>query len=432
MKMDMLQINKKRKSIFWTLVPIMLLGLLFFLNRAATAGPDSPDGPVPWGDELFVSTNSPNGAFVPVIGRAPNGTLMIVYRHRTAGAINIPYYATSGDNGVTWGTPAPIRNSSIDIPQVTFAYDSNNVAHAVWRTNTDILHSSQSQWPGAGTPIVSTVQSVQDPDIAIAADDTLHVVWAQGTGLETLNIYHAYSQSGGAGWTVSPVLATDTRKSTGPAVAIDGSGNVHVVWEERTFNIDLGDFVTEIRYKKGTWTGGNLNWAANPTTISDPDTDGKQPEITAAGDQIHVSYMRQDEETEQYPMYTKYNGSVWTTPIDTSLGNPISVNQSDPFFLITTIATCNNIVYLYYHGALSDVGKEQILGAGDDDNWAYQNEVTEDITRSINPSLTCFGDNLYMAFERIEESGPNAGTNQIYFVGAVQGGKAHLPAIFRK
>lgn len=428
-----MQKEKNIKKIY-VLMPLMALvgfGLILLLNRAAAAEPQSPDGPAPWGSEMFISPTSPDGAFVPIIKVAPDSSIMVIYRHQTAGNINNPYFTESSNNGSSWSNPSPIRTTSTDIPQVSFAFDSSSKAHTVYRTDTDIFHSLEDQWPGTGTAIISTISdSVMDPDIDIAPDNTIHVIWAQKAAANQLSIRHAYSTSGGAGWTISPDLSDNAQRSSNPSISVDGSGNVHVVWEERTFSIVVGDFVTEILYKKGTWVGNSLIFDTNPTPISEEDTNNFRPEAVADSNQVHVSYMRQDSNNEQYAMYAKYNGTIWLPPVDTTNNNPVSVNQSDPFFLISTLDVCNNIAYIYYHGALTSVSKEQILGSNSGDNWSFREEVTSDTVRSVNPAVTCVGEKLFMAFNRIEESGPNVDTNQVYFISATGGG-AFLPVIVK-
>ncbi len=426
---------KKHKNLVLWLLPLVLfmsITMLILLSGSVTAEINSSNGPNDWGDEIHISTNSPNGAFVPIIDIAPNGDLIIAYRHRTAGAFNIPYFAESLNNGSSWtNPPQPIRNGSTDIPQVSVTYDNISSPHAFWRTATDIIHSPRNNWPANGTPIVATVGAVLDPDTDSADNGALHVVWVQqDIGLQE-NIYHAYSTSGGAGWNISPALATNDRRSAAPAVSIDNNGNVHVVWEERIFNIGQGAFITQIRYKKGTFVGNNLTFDANPTPISDPNINSFRPDIVATNDgKVHVAYMAQVSEDEQYAMYAQYNGSAWLLPVDTTNNNPVGVNQSDPFFLIVTIDACDGIVYIYYHGALSPTAKEQILGSNSGDGWAFREQVTATTTRSINPFLVCRGNQLYLAFDRIEETGPNAGTTQVYFIGNTGGG-AFLPAILK-
>lgn len=423
-----MQTDKQSRYIYWLipLVFLMAMGMLALQSSAVTAEINSPEAS--WGNEMHISTNAPNGAFVPIIDRAPDGTLMVVYRHRTGGGFNIPYFTRSTNNGATWSTPAAVRNSSSEIPQVSFAFDNNNVAHAVWRTASDILHADEGQWPGPGSPVVDTVEMVLDPDIDVADDNTLHVVWAQGLNLQSLNIYHAYSTNGGVGWTVSQPLATNTSKSIAPVVSVDNNGDVHVAWEERIFNIDVGDFVTEIRYKKGTWSGNTLTFSAGPKTVSNPDVNSNRPDIVASDDgRVHVSYMELVTDDEQYAMYVLYNGTTWLPPVDTTNNNQVGVNQSDPFFLISTLGVCDNNAYIYYHGALSPTAKEQILGSNSGDNWSFREQVTDNTTRSINPSLVCYGSQLFLAFARIEESGPNAGTNQVYFIKSSSG--SFLPVV---
>lgn len=427
--------EKKKQSIVRLLLLILFMTavMVAMQNEAVTAEVTSPDGAPPWGDEMHISTTSPDGAFVPTISHASDGRVMVAYRHNTPGGFNLPYFVQTQDSGNSWETPGAIRTGSTPIPQVELTFSNNSTAYAVWRTETDILFSSENNWSGPGTPIVATAALVYDPDIAVAPNGTIHVVWAQkdpGAGVLD-NIHHAYSQSGGAGWTVSPALATNTQRSSVPAIAVDSAGNVHVVWEERIFNMDILAFVNTIYYKKGTWSGNNLVFSANPTPISDDEVDSERPAIVATSDgRVHISYTEDLGDDSQYPMYAQYNGASWLAPVDITDGVPVGVNQADPFYLITTIDACDGIVYIYYHGSQSPTSKEQILGRNSGDSWATLDEVTESTFRSINPDVVCYGSEVYMAFSRIEESGPNAGTNQIYGISA-SGGGIFLPILMK-
>ena len=100
--MKIMQIEWRYK--FVKIVTLLVLGLLaatvLLQSRLVTAEINSPDSPAVWGQEERVSTTSATGAFVPVIDRAPDGTVMVVYRHLTGGGYILPYYVKSTNNGI--------------------------------------------------------------------------------------------------------------------------------------------------------------------------------------------------------------------------------------------------------------------------------------------------------------------------------------------
>src|SRR5690606_13106432 len=101
-----------------------------------------------------------------------------------------------------------------------------------------------------------------------------------------------------------------------------------------------------------------------------------------------------------YRHYTPANG--WQAAVDASNGRPVSVNTNAPFYLISSVATCNNGAYVYYHGSEDRNAKEQIFGDSSYDNWAVGDIVTTDENRHVNPSLVCRGGSLFLATERVE------------------------------
>jgi hypothetical protein len=288
----------------------------------------------------------------------------------------------------------------------------NNVAHAVWRDGSTLQHAAAGAWPNGADTIMTTTDVVLDPSLAVDANNTLHLVWAQGSNLH--NIYYARSNNGGTTWTAPITLATDTRHSASPAIAVDGNQNLHVLWEERIFDLGLMTYRFEIRYRKGTKSGPNAyNWDAGPTILSPGLLTSKRPSIIADGTTLHVSFARLETNEQQYPYYTRFEPiSGWTTPFDVSRGHPVSVNSNAPFYLVSSLALCNEGLYIYYHGASVANAKEQIWGVNSVDNWVSRDAVTSPDERNINPSLVCHDGNMHLAFERMLLATVN---HQIYF-----------------
>ena len=81
------------------------------------------------------------------------------------------------------------------------------------------------------------------PAIAIDPSRNIHVVWSDDTP-GNYEIYYKRSTDGGATWTTQR-LTWNSGESSYPAIATDPSGNIHIVWRDNT----PGNY--EIYYKKG-------------------------------------------------------------------------------------------------------------------------------------------------------------------------------------
>ena len=391
-----------------------LIALTWSVNRLASATMPRPGANIPWDAPKLVSTNTPEGAFEPVLRVAPNNTLMIMF-NRQLGAITNPYFATSTNGGNTWSSPAPVQNSGFDLGQVTLEFDSSNVAHALWRTDTQLFHAAQNQWPSSST-LITTASNLIDPDIDIAPNNIVHVVWAQGN---IQDIYHAYSTNGGSSWSTPTVLNSNGNKSSAPAVGVDNSGNVHVVWQERLFDPQIADFRNEIEYMKGTLVGGNYVWDSQPTILSPNNIDTTIPAILLQGNQIHVTYTRFVNVNEQYAYHTAYTlGSGWSTSVNTMSNTPLSVNYGNYIYFLTSMAYCNNTLFVYFFGAPIFNTREQIWGTSSvaNQSWGALESVTSDQVRSANPSMLCIGNRLHLAYEQIATVGTPP---QVYYVSGV-------------
>lgn len=425
-----------RKFTLLLTLPGLLLGLLLWQGKSGAAAPAD----VQWSSPQHLSAGA-SAAFRPILGAASDGNkVMVAYNRRVAGGEDQnPYYSLSNDGGATWSAPAAIRSADQDLRQVALAFDSGNTAHAVWRTESGLAHAAETQWPSGNNPIPTTSDVILDPSLAIGGDDVLHVLWAQGGGNDPHNIYHAYSTNGGADWSTPSALATATEHSSVPVVAVDAANNVHVVWEERIFDISLeGFFRYQVHYRKGTKNGANYAWSS-ADILSGSLIRARRPSLLAAGDDIHVSFAREvyDDDrlqARQYPYHTSFEpGSGWNTPADASGDNPVRVNTNIPFYLITALAACGNSVHLNYHGAeeADSNAKEQIWGTTmrSGNNWGAVTPATGGDTRNINPSVACGGGNVHLAFERVEQATVN---HQIYYATEHNTNGAFLPVMLKQ
>ena len=162
----------------------------------------------------------------------------------------------------------------------------------------------------------------------IVADNTgkLHVVWYDDTdGPWSWDSDIWYTSNDGSGWLNGALISDDNTNwndgdSYTPSIAVDSSGNVHVVWDDETvgpWNIDMSD--TEIMYAK--YTEG-VGWS-NATVISDDETlwnNGASYAATMTIDNFDNVHVVWEDETEgawgggidHEVMLITYSGSGWS------------------------------------------------------------------------------------------------------------------------
>jgi hypothetical protein len=421
---------QKKTAVLLTILSLLLLGVIIPWQKSAS-GANVVVNSGGWETPLHLSTTSTNGAFIPVLQAAPDGSLMVMYNHQVSSGVHNPYYRRLPAGSDNWSNPAPVRTSTDNLRQATFAFDNNSMGHAVWRTVEEeiqyAVQTVQSQWPNQAETIVNAATSVLDPDIVVDSNNLPHVVWAEGLS-SSRQIYHAY-RTGGS-WEITS-LSTTQRQSGTSSVAVDADRNAHVVWEDRfvVSVIPEPTYRYEIHYKKGTWTGSGYTWDSNPTILSTGIDTARRPTIVNDGNMLHVAFTRRDSSTEQYAYYTRFTpGSGWSTPVDTTNGSPVGVNTNSPFFLTNSVSTCNNTVALHFHGTLSATGSESIWGTRSNNNqgWSGQARVTTDGVRAINPSTICVGGTVHLVYEVVVQINDN---HQIYYT--KQKNLLYLPIIRR-
>ncbi len=169
------------------------------------------------------------------------------------------------------------------------AVDSSNTVHVVWYdftnggwgTDSEIMHAEftiATGWSNA-TIISDGFGGVywndghsQFPAVAIDSSNTVHVVWHDDTdgpwGTDVEIMYASYTSA--TGWSNATVISDgfggvywNDGNSLNPAVAVDSSNTVHVVWDDYTDGPWGTD--AEIMYAKQTTAMG---WS-NATIISD-------------------------------------------------------------------------------------------------------------------------------------------------------------------
>ena len=171
----------------------------------------------------------------------------------------------------------------------TIAVDSSNAVHVVWYDYTDgvwgtdieIMYATYTTATGwSNVTVISdgyngvywNDEQSTNPAIAIDRSDKVHVVWDDYTdgvwGIDTEIMYATYTTA--TGWSNVTIISDGLNNiywndglSTNPAIAVDSSNDVHVVWHDDTYGVWGTD--AEIMYAHFT---SDFGWLL-PRIISD-------------------------------------------------------------------------------------------------------------------------------------------------------------------
>jgi hypothetical protein len=226
----------------------------------------SVDGGATWGAVKRLTWNS-GSSYNSAIAIDSNDTIHVVWSDDTPGHDEV-YYKQSADGGATW-TPAKRLTWNSGASRSPFlAIDSGNTIHVVWHDDTpgnDEIYYLTGANGGATWSSVKrltwTSDWSTDPSISIDSINTMHLVWADFTP-GNYEVYYKRSTDGGATWTPPKRLTWTTGWSSFPAIGIDSTGGLHVVW---LLDDDWADDM-EISYKRSgdggiTWTPARvLTW----------------------------------------------------------------------------------------------------------------------------------------------------------------------------
>jgi hypothetical protein len=226
----------------------------------------STDGGTTWTSAQRLTWTSSSG--YQAIAVDSSGNLHMVWESwvSAGGGRNEIYYKRSTDGGTTWTSAQRLTWTSSSI-YPAIAIDSSGNLHVVWMDNTpgnyEIYYKKSADGGATWTSAQRLTWTLGDswyPAIAVDSSGNLHVVY-RGNTPGNYEIYYKKSADGGATWTSAQRLTWTSGNSWHPAIAVDSSGNLHVVWDDYT----PGNY--EIYYKKGT--NGGATWtSAQRLTVS--------------------------------------------------------------------------------------------------------------------------------------------------------------------
>jgi len=162
-----------------------------------------------------------------------------------------------------------------------------------------------SAWNWTTIEVVSTESTDNSffPSIAVDRSGNVHIAWYDytdygGSGTD-IDIFYKRWNATTAAWTTTEVVSTEsTDNSWFPTIAVDGSGNVYIAWDDHT-NYSGSGTDSDIFYKR--WNTTTATWTT--TEVVSTETTGLEPEgptiaVDGSGN-VHIAWNE----------YTNYVGS---------------------------------------------------------------------------------------------------------------------------
>jgi hypothetical protein len=209
----------------------------------------SPDGGSTWTPSQRLTWTS-GASQSPAAAADPTGRLHLVWCEEAAGGGKTEIrYRQSKDGGTTWTSAQKLNwTPGVSLNPVIVADSSGNLK-VIWRDDMPgKAEFYQRRSPDGGATWTSAERCTWNPGPVPGMDRDsnkfIHLVWYENSG-GNWEIYYRRSLDGGVTWTDNQRLSWTAGKSTRPALALDSSNCIHVVWEDDTPGNG------EIYYKKG-------------------------------------------------------------------------------------------------------------------------------------------------------------------------------------
>ena len=263
---------------------------------------------VSFGTPINIS-NSTGGSFLPQIAAVGNN-VYVTWEDTTPGNRDI-FFAASNNNGTSFSTPINLSNTPGGSEHPQIAASGSNV-YVTWEDDLpagdkDIFFAvSNNNGVSFGTPINLSNNTGSSFIAQIAAvGNNVYVAWEDNTP-GNRDIFFAASNNNGTSFGTPINLSNNTGGSSNPQIAASGS-NVYVTWEDNTpGNLDI------------FFAASNNNGTSFGTPINlSNDTGGSfEPQIAVSGNNVYVTWG--DNTPGNNDIFVISNAQPFGTPINIS------------------------------------------------------------------------------------------------------------------
>jgi ribosomal protein L31 len=295
-----------------------------------------------WTMPTLVSTESTDDSWSPTIAADGSGNVHIAWYDRTnygsSGTDYDIFYKRWNATTAIWTTTEVVSTESTsNCYYPTIAVDGSGNVHIAWAdytdysssgTDSDIFYKCWNATTAAWTTteVVST-ESTDDssyPTIAMDGSGNVHIAWHDftdygGSGTD-LDVFYKCWNATTAVWTTTEVISTEsTDFSSIPTIAVDGSGNVHIAWQDHT---DYGGSGTDLDIFYKRWNPTTAIWTTTEVIFTENNDTCTSLTMAAdgSGNAHIVWYDYGGSGTVGGIVYKRWNATtaIWTTTEEVS------------------------------------------------------------------------------------------------------------------
>jgi hypothetical protein len=311
----------------------------------------------------------------------------------------------------TWTATKRVTWNSFDSYDPAIVVNSHNHLHVVWEDwspgTVEIFYKRSTD---GGTTWITrrlTWSPVYSVSAAIAVDSSnnIHVVWYRSSAGND-EIYYKKSTDGGLSWTSGKRLTWNSGNSRNPAIAVDSSNNIHVVW----FDNASGNY--EIYYKRST--DGGTTWMLKRMTWNSGDSEDATIAIDSS-DNIHVVWFDNiPGNNEIYYKVSTNGGLTW------SGARRITWNLGDSRNPAIALDSSNNIHVTWHDGTPSNYEIYYRKSTNGGVSWGSAKRLTWNSGASYDPAIAMDSDNHIHVIWYDNTSG----NEEIFYLKSTDGGGA--------
>ena len=305
------------------------------------------------------------------------------------------YIIKTTDGGASFSNTINISNSTTAAsinPQIAVS-GSDNVL-VVWEEAGDIFlaRSIDAGDNFAVTNASNDVEASTNPQRAVSESDEVYIVWEGLTDNDDSEIFLIKTTDGGASFgNTTNISNSTTATSTNPQIAVSGSDNVLVVWEE------AGDIFLSVSTTSGSsFEVDNLSQS--------PDEDSIDADIHSVGSDVLATWQEYDANASLSRMVYKVsadNGQLFTE-------NPTTLITSDDLFITPSIGSGTAgffVIWEQFDTAQSE-GSIYVSIANEDLELSCPAEIGDTNDNSAHPNLASDGaGGLFSVWEELVHEG---------------------------
>jgi len=307
----------------------------------------------------------------------------VVWYDKTPGPSEI-YYRRSTDLGISWSPMKRLTWTADDSYDPDIAIDSSDALHVVWYDYTPGLPDIYYRRSADGGLTWSTTQRLTwtsgwsyNPAIAIDSSGALYVVWSEEVP-GTIEVYYRKSTNGGTTWSSPQRLSWNSGDSFFPAIALDSGDDLHVVWE------DFTPGYAEIYYKRST--DGGATWSAEESLTSTSGSSCSPAMAATLVNTLHVVWRDGTPGNEE--IYYKKSGNGGLT---WSADKRITWTSGDSYFPAIAINSGTTIHVVWHDSTPGTPDLYYRRSADGGTSWSPVQRLTWNLGTSYKPDIAVDG-----------------------------------------